>query len=456
MVSSTPPRVIAVNLDKAVLPSTQRQISMSFNRDMDRASVEDYFSIQPEIKGKFSWSGHTVVFSPEEILPYNTSFQLRIGKEAQDINRVPLAQDYHFDFQTVPLQFAYIGVEGNEQNKLILSSFDGSKREALTDGTIHIEHFQFCPENTCVYFLGYKESVYQNQINELYYLNLKSRDLKQITSDRNFLNKSFQLSPNGQNIILSRIRVSPDGQYLTQVQLWVASTETHNFTLFHEGRATGTDFFLSPDSSTILYLNKDDNFEIASLYPKSKEEPQFIGSFSRCYGFHPYQPLIAFTKEKTDGFFVLTNDLNLYLGDGTIQPIPHDGGLFRDTVFSPDGKNLITIFSKKTENFNEKDSLYPLRIFHLYSYNFKKKELTQLTSNFDYSEENPVVSPDSRYLLFQRYETFSKDLVLDPDFRDVAESLGNVMSGGQIWAMNLQTHEMKQLPMKGTKLKFLN
>jgi hypothetical protein len=448
VLSSLPPRVLTINL-------LEKQILITFNRDMDRRTVEENFSLNPVVPGKFSWAGRNFAFTLDHPLPYGQTFEVNIKKEAHDDDGQKLKKEYVFKFQTPPFRFAYIGVEGEEQNRLILSNLDGTERKALTDGSIKIEQYQFCPEDQCVYFLGYKENLYQDHRSELYLLELKSGKVRQITNDQHFINKSFRLSPDGQTLAIIRIQIGKNDEYVSRNQIWTASIPDHKFALFQQGRATGINAFFTPDSSTLLYLNQDYSYEIAPLYRDQKSETQYLGTYDGCYGFHPYRPLVAFTKQKTDTFFVVSNDLVLYSGDGATEKIPKNDGLFRDTVFTPDGQGLVTIFSGPTETFEDKESLYPLRIFHLYTYDFETKKLEQLTSDFDYSEENPTISPDSKYLLFQRYETFSKDLVLDPAYRDVADSLGNVLSGGQIWMMDLETKGMKKLPMKGAKVRFV-
>jgi hypothetical protein len=153
--------------------------------------------------------------------------------------------------------------------------------------------------------------------------------------------------------------------------------------------------------------------------------------------------------------FSIKNSLVLYHGDGTKETVPYGDGLVRDTLFTPNGKKVISIFSKPEDVFDDVESFYPLRIFHLYSFDLQTKKIEPLTADFDFSEEQPTVSADGKYLVFVRYETFTQDLTIDPAMRDMAESLGNVQEGGQLWFLDLETGEMTSLKFKGKKPAFL-
>lgn len=447
-----PPRIIGLNITQKVNPSQQRQLLIHFNHSMDRRSVETNFSLEPETKGTFSWSGRTLAFTPEEILPYEQSFQLKIKKAAFDENSIPLAQDFHFQFTTNPLLFAYIGSEGEEAGRLVVSTVDGASRQIITEKKLSIDSFSVSTDGNRIYILGYIENLYNNHRNELYVYDLQKKQLIQLTNDKYYLNKAFHLSPDGGAILLFRVQVDAAGVYLTGVQGWMSSLPEVHFKKFLDGNALSLNSYFSPDGSYLLY--RDSTFQLLELNKHQVDTSLFLGDFDHSYGFHPSLPVLLFNQYDYTDVFSMNNFLILFYGDGHQQKVDFGQGLTRDTVFTPDGKSLVTIFSKPEEAFEDRESLYPLRIFHLYLYDIATQKIEQLTSSFDYSEEAPTVSPDSKYLLFERYETFSKDVVIDPAYRDVADSLSSIVSSGKIWRMDMRTREFHELPMKGTKVTF--
>lgn len=449
------PRVLSSELRLPSGGSSSSQIVLNFNRGMDRRSVENGFHISPDLPGKYSWAGRSFVFTPDEILPSGQQFTLTVLKDATDEDGRSLGRDFVFSFSTPSLQFVYIGVESDEAGRLVLSDFDGKNRDVLTPNDLHIDRFAITNDRQKIYFLAYKQIYQTNHRDELYVYNLQTRDLRQIINDVNYLNKDFSLDPSGNYILLSRVQVSPTGVYLTQLESWIASTSDEVFHKFLNGEAVGTTMF-SPDGSFILYKTRDGNYQLVSSDALNNDHAVFIGGYDESYGFHPFKPLLIFTKYDNTDLFSMNNFLYLFQGNGTLQKVDFgQGGLARDTVFLPNGKGFVAIFSKKSEAFDDKNSFYPLRIFHLYYYDLEKKTVQQMTDEADFSEEGEVISPDSRYVLFQRYETFGKDIVIDPAYRAVTDSLSSVQVGGQIWRLDLQTHQLVQLPIKGTHLNFL-
>lgn len=67
-------------------------VSITFNTEMDRASVESRFSLASaangaNVAGTFEWNGAVVKFKPSAPLVYNTSYRATLKAGAQDINK---------------------------------------------------------------------------------------------------------------------------------------------------------------------------------------------------------------------------------------------------------------------------------------------------------------------------------------------------------------------------------
>jgi len=440
-------------LNLPLFSASQRQILITFNRKMDRRSVEENFVITPKVMGKFSWNGHNMAFSPDEALPYGSKYQIKISKAAKDEDGKNMDEDFLLNFKTDTLSFAYISTDASEQDKLIVSDLGGEKKESLTDGKVKIDSYKITPDGQQIYFLGATEKFFKDDRLELFVLNIKDKKITQLTQDKNYLNKKFTLSPDGSKLALSRIQVDPSGTLLTRNEIWLGSVTDYKFTKFLDGRAQGMDFYFTPDSASLLYRNGDGNFELAALDAKP-DQSAFIGEYQYAYGFHPFKPIISFTKYDETDVFSLKNNLILYYGDGNKDTVKLEDGITRDNFFTPNGKKMIILFSAQSEEFDDKESSYPVRIFHLYLYDLENKALQKLIDDGDYSEEGAAVSPDSKFMIFERYSTADAAAVIDPAYRDVASSLGGLVNGGEIWIMNLGDLSLKKLAFKGKKLSF--
>ncbi len=81
-------------------------ISVTFNTEMDRASVESRFSVttvqgSAPVAGKFEWAGAGMKFLPDKPLAYNTQYRATLKAGAQDIGKQAAAKkDSIWDFRT--------------------------------------------------------------------------------------------------------------------------------------------------------------------------------------------------------------------------------------------------------------------------------------------------------------------------------------------------------------------
>jgi hypothetical protein len=75
-------------------------ITASFSEAMNKTSAESAFSISPKVDGTFSWIGNKLIFTPDDLLDYNTVYTVRISKKAKDIIGNNLTLDDAWKFTT--------------------------------------------------------------------------------------------------------------------------------------------------------------------------------------------------------------------------------------------------------------------------------------------------------------------------------------------------------------------
>ncbi|MFA4836961.1 MAG: Ig-like domain-containing protein, partial [Dehalococcoidia bacterium] len=76
------------------------RISVIFSEPMDKVSVEEAFSIIPQVKGAFSWEDSTLVFTPEKKLKSGNTYAVIISTRAKDANGNALNAVYKFTVTT--------------------------------------------------------------------------------------------------------------------------------------------------------------------------------------------------------------------------------------------------------------------------------------------------------------------------------------------------------------------
>jgi|GEM_PF-4452703 len=446
------PHVVSVNLPEKINPAEQRFIKVDFSRLMDRKSVEDSFQVKPDVSGKFSWSGKSLVFTLDESLSYGQTYWLEIGKEAKSQDGKELMVDYSQTLRIDDLKMAYLSGTGPDRGKIVVTDVLGRVVKTFTNGNYKIEQFVVSPDKQKIYFLG---ALAKTQL-ELFEIEFQTGKIKQISNDANYLNKSFILSDDGKYLAMGRVKISPTDDLLSRVEVWLANTEDFKFSRFKDGQAQGLDMAFSPGGMYLLYRNADSNFELSKTIVKDDEQDEtlFVGEYSSNFGFHPYLPKIAFSQYDQQDVFSMNNNLIVFSGDGDKKQVDLPKGVVRNMVFSQNGRFAVILFSREADSLTTGDSLSETRLFHLYKYDFLTEKLTALTSDDGYSEISAELSLDSRHLVFERVLATEENLV-DPAFRKVQENVGGKSFDSELWMMDLETGKIKDLKVDGEQVKFL-
>ena len=57
---------------------TTSSLEVVFSEGVNHQSAQTAFTLSPQVPGSFSWSGVTMIFTPSDRLPLQTSFSLRL------------------------------------------------------------------------------------------------------------------------------------------------------------------------------------------------------------------------------------------------------------------------------------------------------------------------------------------------------------------------------------------
>lgn len=413
-----------------------------FSRLMDRKSVEENFHIKPEVKGQFTWNGRTMYYQLDEGLNAGQSYVVELSSAAHSLDGKNFNEKWKKVIPTEPLQMAYL-----EAGKLITASIDGKTTNTYDLQDMSVKEMEYAHKANQIYLLAGKNA----DRPELWVYDLKDQQLKQLTDDSHYQNVNFHLSDDDKQIALSRIEVSNSGENLSRIEIWNAQTADWKFTKFDGGNAQGTDYGFSPQGKYLLFRNKDSNFELLGLGKDA--ERLFVGEFAQNFGFHPFQPKIAFAEYDQDDVFSLNNKLVIFSGEGGKKYLDFNGGIVRAAKFTPDGKSLIVLFSAAEDDLTPPDGFSQARRFHLYKVNLTTNEITKIVGDDDFSESNPIISRDSRYVLYQRVAALPEYLI-DPAFELIQKQVGTIVPDKDVWLYDLKTGENKKIPVQADNIIF--
>ena len=149
-------KVSSFSWQNKTIGGQDRAFILTFNRPMDRYSVEENLSITPPLPGKISWSGLRLAYTLDNPAPYGETYQVTLT-EAQE--RFPNQEQAGSEIQPFQAKFrsrdralAYIGTEGEEQGRLVLSNWTRSQQIILTPPNLAVFDFKPYPQGDRLLF----------------------------------------------------------------------------------------------------------------------------------------------------------------------------------------------------------------------------------------------------------------------------------------------------------------
>ncbi|HEY9813908.1 MAG TPA: Ig-like domain-containing protein, partial [Candidatus Sericytochromatia bacterium] len=236
----TAPRVRNFSWQNQQVGAEDTSFTLNFNRPMDHASVEANLQIDPLIPGKFSWAGRRMAYTLTAPVFYGTNYKVQL-QGAKDKSKTESGQEkeklidpFYGQFSTRDRAFVYIGVEPQEKGRLILYNVTQQKKTVLTPADMAVNDFKIYPQGTKILFsaadwLSQKPGVFEQQlytvttgINPVSPAKPETKPeaagkINLVLDSKNFQNMKFDLSPDGQAIIVQRVNRNKPGEF----GLWV-------------------------------------------------------------------------------------------------------------------------------------------------------------------------------------------------------------------------------------------
>ncbi len=115
-------------------------LNMHFDQEVDHASAESKFSINPKVDGSFSWNGNTLIFNPNSNLNYSTDYRITFASGVKSIYGIDSVQDFSFSFKTqdelfklnVPVYYQKLRYSCNLEATRMALAYRGIYKDVLT------------------------------------------------------------------------------------------------------------------------------------------------------------------------------------------------------------------------------------------------------------------------------------------------------------------------------------
>ncbi len=350
----TAPRVRNFSWQNKQVGAEDTAFTLTFSRPMNHDSVEANLKINPPIPGKFSWAGRRMAYTPLFPLPYGSKYQVQLvgatdqfpGQERKGTRLQPFTASFH----TRDRAFAYLGVEGEEQGRLVLYNLTAQKKTILTPVDLVVMDFKPYPDGKRILFsAAERKNQEQGLLQQQLYtvttgISYQSPDKPQVDSEPNgrvdllldskdYQNLKFDLSADGKTIIVQRVNRRNPAEF----GLWIIEPDAQPRPM---GNQPGGDFLIAPDSASVA-LAQGQGVAILPLTPSAKPL-DFLPKFGTVISFAGDGTAAAMLKFNTD----YTRSLFLVTNQGTQRELLRTTGSVLGCQFTPTKETLYCLLTQ--------------------------------------------------------------------------------------------------------------
>jgi hypothetical protein len=380
-----------------------RAFILTFNRPIDRASVEQNLAIKPPLPGKISWSGLRMAYTLETPAPYGETYHLALtgarDRYANQTEQGSLIQPFTAEFRSRDRALAYIGTQGEEKGRLILFNWTKQQKSILTPENLTVFDFEPYPQREG--FLFSADNVNQGETGiqglQLYTVanNWDTQTAKPnepkielVLDNQEYQNNKFDLSQDGKTIVVQRLnRKNPHNYGLWKI------TDNQLAKLITDAQ-TGV-FLITPDSQAVAVAKGEG---IALLPLETNAEPiDFLPKFGQVLDFTADGAGAAMIDYHTDNPQLRSTQSLIYVNNLGIQKqLFNTEGSIQNCQFDPTATHLYCWLTELV-----KGDLY-IEQPYLAKINLKTLQTETLVKLAKYQDSAISVAPDGLGILFER------------------------------------------------------
>ena len=394
-------KVSDFNWQNKTIGREDRAFVLSFNRPMDRASVEQNLSIMPPLAGKISWSGLRLAYTLKSPAPYGETYQVSLaGATDRFTNQEQAGKTivpFEGKFRSRDRAFAYIGTQGVEKGKLILFNWTQQQPEILTPDNLTVFDFEPYPQGDRILFSAAdsKLGIKGIQNLQLYRVNTgldakqaNNPEVELILDNQKYQNNKFDLAQDGKTIVAQRLnRNNP-----TEYGLWRIAD--HQPAQLITDEQIG-DFLIAPDSQTVAVAQGEG---IALLPLEADAQPlDFLPRFGQVLDFTADGTGAAMIDYNTDKAKLRYTQSLFYVNTQGIQKeLLNTDGSIQNCQFDPTATYLYCWLTelKTGKEYIEKP--------YIAAIDLKTRQAKTLVSLTDYQDSKLSIAPDGLGILFER------------------------------------------------------
>ena len=455
------PQVESFTWQEQNISNKDRAFILTFDRPMDKATVEKNLVIDPPLPGKVSWAGRRLAYTVETPVPYGQTYTVQLSEAREKFRKNNKAgqemEPFVGTFQSRDRALAYIGTQGEEKGKLVFYNITQQHKRMLTPPDLVVMNFEFYPEGNRILFSAYKEGLGIDGLRKLKLYTVTTGvnngvedsnnnppgKIEEILDNETYQNNQFDLSADGETIVIQRV----NRQNPADFDLWIVRKGEKAERL----RVTGGNFEITPDNQA-LAVARGEGIGILPLEPES-EPLDFLPKFGQLLDFSPQGNSAAMVDFNTDKANLRYTRSLFYVNNQGIEKelLNTEGSIF-NCQFTPTGTQLYCLLTELLEGEEYREQPYFAK------FDIKSGEVTPLAKLSNYQDIKMSLSPDGLALLFDQILTSDDTRLKD----NLTNDSGQAIVGGKLWLLIPPINnnpnskaDLKELPLVGFRPQWL-
>ncbi len=421
--------------------------NLIFSRPMDIKSVESNLKIEPPLAGKVSWAGRRMVYTLLTPAPYGTTYKVKLenalDKFAAKEGKKLSLQPFTGSFKTRDRTIIYIGTDGEELGRLVLYNLTQGQKTILTPKDLVVMDFKSYPQGDKILFSARLTTNQDLLSGKLYSVTTgvptqpdtepEAGSRVELVLDnkidgKTYQNLKFDLSPDGQTIVIQRGVKNEPGNF----GLWFMPTPIDSGNdkpqLTRIESPPGGDFLITPDSKAVAVVQGQG----AAILPLQKDGTKpldFLPQFGLVQAFSTDGTQAAMVKFNSD-FSNPTQSLFLVTNQGVNKELLKVKGSILSCQFDIASTNLYCLITQLLpgEQFIEQPYLVALDLK-----SGQQKPLLVLPAGQRNVQMN--LAPDGLGILFD--QVVSQEANAQNTANTIKSSGGEAIASSSLWLMPL-------------------
>jgi hypothetical protein len=357
------PKLTDFTWENKKISAQDKAFILTFDRPMDKNSVEGNLLIEPPLPGKISWSGRRLVYTLNFPIPYGQNYRLSLKNAREQFRNTNSEgseiEPFIAEFSSRDRAFAYIDSEGEDLGKLIIYNDTKQNQTILSPENLAVVDFKFSANGEYIIFSATEKTKGIEGLTELDLYRVTTGlshngeiripgEVELILDHQDYQNNQFEVAgDNGEIVVVQRVNRKNPADF----DLWLINGKNPPKPLNQQGG----EFLITPDSKAVA-IAQGEGIAIVPLDDKEQESKAF--DFLAKYG-----SVLAFSKDGRGAAMVNFNKDNeelrytkslVYINNqGLEKELINLNGSIIDCDFNPLGNQLYCLLTKVIETEDE-------------------------------------------------------------------------------------------------------